>query len=252
MILASNKSDFEIWAVFAGIFVLIGICSWFAGLLRRVKIYEEMKPRLDKVEAKEKEQIEQAKKLVDKSKAIDLIAKQKSVGFPWLAEAYADFHRLEEEAVASYLENKSHPAAKAAQEVRSAAFRRREAEREARIFRYQIKYYENLFPWLTELKGEDVPGEMIKINGGDAVDGDESDDPAKRWLTPEEFSKLPNSKKYELALERYWTKKKSKWEIGRDYERFIGYEYERRGYKGMYQGIVEGFDDLGRGLICEK
>ena len=63
---------------------------------------------------------------------------------------------------------------------------------------------------------------------------------------------LPSAQKYQLALDRYWQKPKSKWEIGRDYERYIGYVYESRGYNVYYQGIIEGLADLGRDLICVK
>src|SRR5207244_4259548 len=66
------------------------------------------------------------------------------------------------------------------------------------------------------------------------------------------FLRLPTAKKYQLALDRYWTRLKTKWEIGRDYERFIGYEYECRGFQVHYQGIIEGFADLGRDLIASR
>ena len=98
------------------------------------------------------------------------------------------------------------------------------------------------------MKSEDVEDELIRVTNRPA-DPDEYEDSAQRWLTPEEYGQLPRTEKYELALERYWTKKKTKWEIGRDYERYIGYLYERNGSIVRYQGIVEGFDDLGRDLI---
>src|SRR5207249_2985932 len=73
-----------------------------------------------------------------------------------------------------------------------------------------------------------------------------------KWLTDAEYKKLPNIEKYQLALHRYWQKKKSRWEIGRDYERFIGYQYEKSGCAVHYHGIVEGLEDLGRDLIATK
>ena len=71
-------------------------------------------------------------------------------------------------------------------------------------------------------------------------------------MTEAEFRRLPAAKKYQLALDRYWTRPKTKWEVGRDYERFIGYEYESQGFEVHYQGIIEGFADLGRDLIATK
>jgi hypothetical protein len=80
-------------------------------------------------------------------------------------------------------------------------------------------------------------------------------DPARIYLSSlseEEFQKLSTAERNQLALDRYWNKPKSKWQIGKDYERYIGYLYENKDYNVYYQGILEGFDDLGRDLICKK
>jgi hypothetical protein len=53
-------------------------------------------------------------------------------------------------------------------------------------------------------------------------------------------------------LDWYWGKpNKSNWQIGRDYERYIGYLYETEGWNVYYHGM-KGFEDLGRDLICKK
>jgi hypothetical protein len=41
-------------------------------------------------------------------------------------------------------------------------------------------------------------------------------------------------------------------EIGRDYERYVGYLYESRGWSVIYRGILKGFRDKGRDLVCAK
>lgn len=43
-----------------------------------------------------------------------------------------------------------------------------------------------------------------------------------------------------------------KWKYGRDYKRYIGYLYERNGWKVIYNGAVEGNFDGGIDLICYK
>lgn len=55
-------------------------------------------------------------------------------------------------------------------------------------------------------------------------------------------------------LNNYWNgiTKKSKEEIGRDYERYVGYLYEQNGYKVSYQGIKKKMEDGGIDLICQK
>ena len=57
---------------------------------------------------------------------------------------------------------------------------------------------------------------------------------------------------YQRALDNYWNRKKSKWQIGKLYERYIGYTYENLGYSVYYQGIKKKFEDLGIDLICQN
>jgi hypothetical protein len=187
--------------------------------------------------------------------ALNILFKEKTQGFPWLAKAYADYQYFKHLKEANYLETKAHPAVKAAEEVRRVANQRRIADELYRTIKYQLDYYENLFPWLIEFKEEDIDDLLIETlqKGEKGVsDVDEPDDVAKRWLTPSEYKVLPSAEKYQMALDRYWGKRKSKWEIGRDYERYIGYLYEARQFAVYYHGIVEGFADLGRDLICSK
>jgi hypothetical protein len=236
----------EVWAwpTLIGIYFVGVILAWIVGIYRKAKLYDTVGPRAEELDAK-------AKQLAYEAEGVRTLATQKAIGFPWLADAYADFFHLEDLRVARELETKTRKALKAADEVRKMSQVRREAERKARFLQYQIMYYESLFPWLADLKSEDVAEELIRVANTHG-EGEEIDDEARHWLTPEEYRQLPASEKYELALERYWTKKKSKWEVGRDYERYVGYLFETKGSTVHYQGIVEGFDDLGRDLIVRN
>jgi hypothetical protein len=40
--------------------------------------------------------------------------------------------------------------------------------------------------------------------------------------------------------------------VGREYERFVGWQFEQQGYAVHYQGAIKGFEDLGRDLICKR
>jgi hypothetical protein len=42
------------------------------------------------------------------------------------------------------------------------------------------------------------------------------------------------------------------WQVGRDYERYVGYLREQAGCAVAYHGIVKGFEDLGRDVLAEK
>ena len=53
-------------------------------------------------------------------------------------------------------------------------------------------------------------------------------------------------------LDKFKTHKLNNLEVGRLYERYIGYLWEKDNWKVTYKGIVDGFSDMGRDLICVK
>jgi hypothetical protein len=190
----------------------------------------------------------QYKKLLEHMRGLDRVFGERKIQFPWLATAIADFHALEAERDAKMLESKKHPAVRAAAEVREHGSKRREAERLARQMRYRAEYYEKLFPWLADYVGDDVPDFAVEVGGTTET----SDDPVRIWLTEAEYKNLSIIEKNQMALERWKTKKRSNWEIGREYERFIGYNYESLGYDVIFTGAIHGFEDMGRDLIARR
>jgi hypothetical protein len=226
---------------------------------REAKIRQEQLEKIRELETREakfrQEQLEYLKKIDEEKQVINNLAQEKSVGFPWLAQAYADYFSLKELEIADYLESKPRPARKTAENIRELTAKFRNAEKLWRVLDYQIKYYENLFPWLVDYKEENID-ELIKQLSNKKVEleasSDEQEDPARQWLTKAEYESLPTIEKYQLALERYWSKKKAKWEIGRDYERYIGYLYEINNCQVYYQGIIDGLSDLGRDLVISS
>ncbi len=265
----------EFWAIIIGIVVVVWSIGKVAGYLQQRPITRaaRVKERIDKVEEAEQEleairiqtkrdrrAIEEGKRKLEAARKrnrleLENLAREKSIGFPWLAEAYADYLHLQDLKTASYLQHKRRPARKAAENVREIASKRRIAEKLHRVLRYQLEYYENLFPWLVEFKSEDIEDLVIQTLDQARKDRDHDevpDDPAKQWLTAAEYEELSRIEKYQLALDRYWRRRKSKWQIGRDYERYIGYLYEESGWNVYYQGIIKGLEDLGRDLIARK
>ena len=78
-------------------------------------------------------------------------------------------------------------------------------------------------------------------------------DPVLDYLTKEEWQQLDEDAKNQLALDRYIaSRKKSKWQIGRDYELSVAYEYSKKGYRVETYGSYMGLEDLGRDLIAVK
>jgi hypothetical protein len=192
------------------------------------------------------------KKIQQDQEEILKIAKQKSMGFPWLAEAYAEYYSLKDLKKEKYLENKKYPALTAAATVRDIKNEKRKLVKENKIISYKINYFEKLFPWLSELIAEDEDEEMpVRIE--DDIKDDNNEDRVKNYLTPEEYKSLPSVERNQMALDRYLRNRyKSKWAIGRDYEMYVGYLYEQKGYSIEYKGIIDGFEDLGRDVIAKK
>lgn len=188
--------------------------------------------------------------------ALETMSREKALGFPWLATAYSEYQKLYDLKMADALESKKPPARRAAEHLRAAATEKAALRRENRILRECYRYYENLFPWLIDFKGEDLD-ELIRQTQERASDkyeesGENDDqDPAAQWLTTAE-KELTNSEKFQRALDRYWQSRKTPWQVGRDYERYIGYLHEREGFRVQYYGVEEGLEDLGRDLICSK
>jgi len=185
--------------------------------------------------------------------ALDRISKEKALGFPWVANACSEYRKLYDLKLADELESKDHPARRAAEEIRAMAAEKADLRRENKILRELHRYYESLFPWLIEFKGEELD-ELIRQINQPRVTDNPNDDPATQWLSDAErdSAKLSRTEKFQRALDRYWKSKKTPWQIGRDYERYIGYLYEKVGFHVEYHGIDLGYEDLGRDLICTR
>ena len=63
---------------------------------------------------------------------------------------------------------------------------------------------------------------------------------------------MSSVERLQLALDRYSKRQKSNWQIGIEYERYVGYCYEKKGYRVRYNGAMEGLEDMGRDLIVSR
>lgn len=291
---------FYIIGFFVVIGLIGWIYESLGNLYRKIKDYDKLKPRIDEldtqkdkldkyhiqlqgktrifekqkeeweaqkerdIEELEKERTENIRELENKEtktiEEIKSLAEQKSSGFPWLAEAYADYFYLQQLKEAKHLQRKSHPAPKSADRVREIARERRTVEKKLRIAQGIIKYYQDLFPFLEDWLDEREDA-LLKMVLDKKVDEalekvmlywERGLDPARLYLSTEEYKKLSLTERNQLALDRYWDRSKNRIEAGRAYERYIGYVYEKDDWNVYYQGILEGREDLGRDLICRK
>lgn len=113
---------------------------------------------------------------------------------------------------------------------------------------YQLAYLLKLFPNLEDI----IDAEFNTLPPIDIEQVAEYDR-ARDYMSKEEYSQLSTTEKNQLALDRYrQSHTKTKWQIGRDYELYIGYIYTKKGYDVEYFGEFMGLEDLGRDLICKK
>ena len=192
---------------------------------------------------------EYQKKTAELQNRENILSTAKSVDvkkFPVIADIFTDYHLAYDDYVENFLRNKPRPAKTAADNVKLLRQQKKELLSQLYAYKWELKYLHDLMPWIEDL--EDSPMQEIKLS----TELSSNEDAALKWITPTEYETLSNVEKYQLALDRYKNKKKSHIEIGRDYERYIGYLYEMDGYKVTFFGIRKGLEDLGRDLICEK
>lgn len=199
------------------------------------------------------EQHEKNSKTLEKIKrqrsALHRIQNEARQNYPWMSALYADYFYLEDQRVETELRRKRCPALKAADELKRISKDNKALRVRCKAQEYQLHYYETLFPWLEEFKEIPPKEAYAALTETPSSEGNEYEH-LRQWLSPEEYNKLSNPEKYQLALDRYLHRDKSNWEIGRDYERYIGYLCEQEGYRVEYHGALMGVEDLGRDLYA--
>ena len=120
---------------------------------------------------------------------------------------------------------------------------------EAKVAYYQLQYLLNIFPALKDFLDEeynDIKMDLSTFNY-------EEYDHVRDYLSKEEWLRLTETERNQLALDRYIeSHSKNNWQIGRDYELYIGHKYIDMGYNVDFTGSYMGLEDMGRDLICKK
>lgn len=198
------------------------------------------------------QKIDSERKKLDKYSAdIDALVTQRAKGFPLLGEVYAEYFDIQGKKIQGWLRNKKRPAPKSADTVKEVTKEKRELIKQSKILEYKIKNYELIAPFLTEVEEEIIPEDDVWLLRD--YSEEEMEDEVVRFVTKEEYRKLSPGERNQLALDRYWTRgKKSLWTIGKMYEHFVGYLYEKDGWDVEYFGIAQRYEDFGRDLIAIK
>lgn len=166
---------------------------------------------------------------------------------PWLAGVMADYLTYDLEIEAKKLDW----GANVERQKKVASIRdiRADAQRriaEAKLAVYQLNYLLTLYPQLedileTDYKDLNFTGEIPEH------------DPVRDYLSKEEWKSMPEDERNQLALDRYIAShKKSKWQIGRDYELAVSYQLTKQGFEVDSCGSYLRLEDMGRDIIATK
>ena len=190
------------------------------------------------------------KKLDEQEDFIHKLLNSNPATAPFFAKQFADYLHLQDLKEVNYLQTKPHPAFTAAEKVKEIAAQKRTLQQQCKLQEYQLTLYETIFPWLSDFK--EISSEDLQQFAESEIAPESEYSSLKKWLSPQEYRSLSSADRLQLALERYSKRQKSKWQIGIEYERYVGYCYEKKGYRVRYNGATEGLEDMGRDLIISK
>ena len=176
--------------------------------------------------------------------------------FREVAALFADFETSIYEKDEKYLRYKPRRAPGAANTVKAIRKAYRDDVEKYKIMQYKYDFILNLFPEIQAyIDDEESLVEMANYTSYDDVR--ENMDNVKLWLSSEEYAKLPVDTRNQLALDRYKNRPKNRWEIGIEYELYIGYllregktPFDKR-FHVIQFGELNGVHDLGRDIIAE-
>jgi len=169
----------------------------------------------------------------------------------YISSLMADHLTLQYDISAKYLASKKRPAKEEARRIGWLKKRTKEIVKKSKLLEYRLEYLFQLFPDL-ELYVDDLQSiaELGKLDHLGELE--ERTDRTRYYLSGDEYDALPEDDRNQLALDRYIASRKSKWQIGRDYELSVGYEYSKNGWNVEYFGIDRQLEDMGRDLIATK
>lgn len=168
----------------------------------------------------------------------------------WYASVIADLDALDATVAGAFLRAKKRPAFAKAREIEGPIKEKlRQLRLENKKLELELQIFDELFPDYAPLREHILESEDTIFET--SIEGDKSDR-ARLFLSPQEYSNLKPVEREQLALTNYCNRNHSKQEIGKMYERYLGYLWEKKGWDVQFKGIVDGKEDLGRDLICKK
>lgn len=166
------------------------------------------------------------------------LASSKESAYSYMSELLADYELIQYQNSIDYLSNKKRPALVEAMRIDDLKKQTKSYLVELNQLRYKIKELYSLFPDLEDYD--------------DYEDSNPTPSDTSARIDDAIWFVLSDAEKNQIILNNYVNRHKTKWEIGRDYELYVGYKYQCLGYSVDYYGINNGINDLGRDLIISQ
>lgn len=178
--------------------------------------------------------------------------------FKDVAALKADFETCIFEKDEHYLRYKSHPAASTADKVKEIRNIYRASLFESKQMLYKYEFLLSVFPELKDSFEDESSLIHIKDNYTNLDDYNDNRDHVHDWLTDAEYKSMSVDDRNQLALDRYKKRRKDNWEIGIDYELYLGYLLRegKAPFDGRWRVVQYGerkkLEDLGRDIIADR
>ena len=177
--------------------------------------------------------------------------------FSQLACMVADYETSIFQKDEHYLRHKPRPAKVAADKVREMRETLAENVAECKQMLYKYEFLLSVFPELHEyLEDEEA---LIAISDYSTIsEFNDNRDRVLDWISENDYRTMSVDERNQLALDRYKNRTKSNWEIGIEYELYVGYLLRegKHPFNGKYHvlqyGELNGLSDLGRDIIAER
>jgi len=164
--------------------------------------------------------------------------------FNWLSPLIADIHLLTEDRLrddTDFVKTKRNTFDPAWLRVETLLSEKKQLANENKYLKYNLEYIKTLIPEIDGIIEDDEYKEELR-----------KEDNPKKFIPKYIYDNLSDTERNIMAFDNYKKRKKSNWEIGRDYEMYIGYRAEKNGWDVEYFGIEKKLEDLGRDLISKR
>ena len=188
-------------------------------------------------------------------KRIECVLESKTP-FHKISSIFAELETAVYDDIEHYLRIKPRPAVVSADIIKEIKEKYRLSVENYREMKYKYDFILTLFPEIKAYIDDDES--LIQIERYSSLsDLNDNTDSVRYWLENDEYDRLSEVDRNQLALDRYRSRNKSNWEIGIEYELYIGYLLREglapfnNNYKVIQYGELNGVNDLGRDIIAE-